>query len=119
LFSPPYSPSIHHPPQAENIVEIGEIAPMDVDLPGIYVDRIVPATVEKKIELLTLNESENASSSDDGDKGSESDSSIGSTQSKKDSAHDRRIKIAKRAAKEVCLVILSFIGRQQWLWIGD
>lgn len=40
--------------EAENIVEVGDIHPDDVDLPGIYVDRVVPATVEKKIEVLTI-----------------------------------------------------------------
>jgi hypothetical protein len=65
--------------QAENIVEIGEIKPMDIDLPGIYVDRIVPATVEKKIEFLTLREE---ASADD------------SVPVKKDAARLRREKIA-------------------------
>jgi 3-oxoacid CoA-transferase len=72
--------------QAENIVEIGEIKPMDIDLPGIYVDRIVPATVEKKIEFLTLREE---ASADD------------SVPVKKDAARLRREKIAKRAALEL------------------
>lgn len=83
--------------EAENIVEIGEIKPMDIDLPGIYVDRIVPATVEKKIELLTLKEAEE-------DSGNESDSSASSsstTASQKSAAYERRVKIAKRAAREV------------------
>lgn len=72
--------------EAENIVEIGEISPMDVDLPGIYIDRIVPATVEKKIELVTLTE-EHASSEDAG--------------SNKSAAQLKREKIAQRAAKEL------------------
>ncbi|RSH89104.1 hypothetical protein EHS25_002770 [Saitozyma podzolica] len=72
--------------EAENIVEIGEIKPMDIDLPGIYVDRIVPATVEKKIEFLTLREE---ASADD------------SVPVKKDAARLRREKIAKRAALEL------------------
>lgn len=85
--------------EAENIVDIGEIRPMDVDLPGIYVDRIVQATVEKKIELMTLREED--------DKGMESDSSTSSsssastTDSQKSAAYARRVRIAKRAAKEV------------------
>lgn len=82
--------------EAENIVEIGEIKPMDIDLPGIYVDRIVPATVEKKIELLTLKEADES--------GNESDSSASSsstTASQKSAAYERRVKIAKRAAREV------------------
>ncbi|ORY35066.1 hypothetical protein BCR39DRAFT_516537 [Naematelia encephala] len=78
--------------EAENIVEIGEISPMDVDLPGIYIDRIVQATAPKRIELLTVSEE---------DKGAESDSSQASTDSKKAAAQERRIRIAKRAAKEL------------------
>jgi len=71
---------------------------MDIDLPGIYVDRIVPATVEKKIELLTLR--------DESDSGMESDSSASSsstTSSQKSAAYSRRVRIAQRAAKEVSL----------------
>lgn len=85
--------------EAENIVEIGEIKPMDIDLPGIYVDRIVPATVEKKIELLTVRDE-----SEPEDQGAQSDSSASSTSttaSQKSAAYERRIKIAKRAAREV------------------
>jgi 3-oxoacid CoA-transferase len=80
---------------------------MDIDLPGIYIDRIVKATVDKKIELLTLKEEDEGS---DQDKAVESDSSVGSTESKKSSAKERRIRIAKRAAKEVSLqpYILTF-----------
>lgn len=85
--------------EAENIVEIGEIKPMDVDLPGIYVDRIVQATVEKKIELLTLRDE-----SEPEEQGAESDSSASSsstTSSQKSAAYERRVRIAKRAAKEL------------------
>ncbi|KAL2863117.1 3-oxoacid CoA-transferase [Aspergillus lucknowensis] len=42
--------------EAENIVPVGSIDPNDVDLPGIFVDRIVPATSEKHIEILKLRE---------------------------------------------------------------
>ena len=91
--------------EAENIVEIGEIKPMDIDLPGIYVDRIVPATVEKKIELLTLR--------DESDSGMESDSSASSsstTSSQKSAAYSRRVRIAQRAAKEVGLSALALLN---------
>ena len=71
--------------EAENIVEIGEIQAMDVDLPGIFIDRIVPATVEKKIEFMTLREE--TDSKDD--------------VPAKDAARTRREKIARRAAKEL------------------
>ena len=86
--------------QAENIVDIGEIRPMDIDLPGIYVDRIVQATVDKKIELLTLRQTEDEGSGNESDSSS-GNSSAGSTESSKASAQDRRVRIAKRAAKEV------------------
>ncbi len=65
---------------------------MDIDLPGIYIDRIVPATVDKQIEILTLRD----------DSGSESDSSASSMDSQEKSpARLRREKIAKRAALEL------------------
>ncbi|KAI1125525.1 succinyl-CoA:3-ketoacid-coenzyme A transferase subunit B [Nemania abortiva] len=40
--------------EAENIVPIGSIDPDSVDLPGIFIDRIVPATAPKKAEVLKL-----------------------------------------------------------------
>lgn len=43
--------------EAEHIVEAGEIDPDHVHTPGIFVHRIVEATVEKRIEKLTLRES--------------------------------------------------------------
>jgi 3-oxoacid CoA-transferase subunit A len=43
--------------EVEKIVEVGEIAPDDVHLPGIYVHRIVHnATPEKRIEKRTITE---------------------------------------------------------------
>ena len=45
--------------EVEHIVEIGEIAPDDIHLPGIYVNRIVlNSTPEKRIEQLTLKATE-------------------------------------------------------------
>lgn len=70
--------------EAENIVEIGELDPMEVDLPGIFVDRIVPATAEKHIEFAKLRE-------ESGSKGS----------GEKSDALLRRERIARRAAKEL------------------
>jgi len=75
--------------EAENIVEIGEIAPMDVDLPGIYIDRIVPATVDKTIEIATLRH----------DKADQS--APANPQHKKSHAQQVREKIARRAAREL------------------
>jgi 3-oxoacid CoA-transferase len=70
--------------EAENIVPVGEIHPDNVHLPGIYVDRIVPALVEKVIEIRKLREVEGQS-----------------TDAKKSDAQIRRERIAKRTAKEL------------------
>ncbi|KAI0320085.1 3-oxoacid CoA-transferase [Amylostereum chailletii] len=40
--------------EAEHIVPVGSLVPNEVHLPGIYVDRIVPATAGKEIEVLML-----------------------------------------------------------------
>ncbi|CAG8934041.1 unnamed protein product [Penicillium salamii] len=52
--------------EAENIVPVGSIDPNDVDLPGIFVDRIVPATDDKHIENKKLRSNETAGSTDAG-----------------------------------------------------
>lgn len=65
--------------EAEEIVEVGEIPPESVHLPGLYVDRVFKgAKFEHKIEILKLAEDV------DGEKGGDDAKSI----------------IAKRAAKE-------------------
>ncbi|KAI9636562.1 uncharacterized protein MKK02DRAFT_45267 [Dioszegia hungarica] len=74
--------------EAENIVEIGEIKPMDIDLPGIYIDRIVQATEEKKIEFVTMKEEGHEAGKEQ-------------VPAHKDAARMRREKIAKRAALEL------------------
>lgn len=71
--------------EAENIVEAGEIDPNDVDLPGIFVDRIVPSTAEKNIEILKIRE----------------DDSDGGPPKAVNEAQERRNRIAKRASKEL------------------
>ncbi|KAK7426679.1 hypothetical protein QQZ08_006857 [Neonectria magnoliae] len=71
--------------EAENIVEVGSIDPNDVNLPGIFVDRIVQSTEEKRIEVLKLRD-------DDAPKASAKPTS---------EAQAKRIRIAKRAAKEL------------------
>ncbi|CRK31028.1 hypothetical protein BN1723_003758 [Verticillium longisporum] len=76
--------------EAENIVPAGAIDPNDVDLPGIYVDRIVPATAEKNIEILKTQES---LASPPG--------SPSSTSSSASATQTRRDRIAKRVAKEL------------------
>ncbi|KAG4442343.1 hypothetical protein IFR05_002194 [Cadophora sp. M221] len=69
--------------EAENIVPVGEIHPDNVHIPGIYVDRIVPATIEKTIEIRKMKAVEGK-----GD-GKKSDSQL------------RRERIAKRTSKEL------------------
>lgn len=70
--------------EAENIVPVGSIDPNDVDLPGIFVDRIVRATAPKHIEIPKLSSS--------------SKSDVAATPSE---AETRRSRIARRAAKEL------------------
>ncbi|GAB7362772.1 hypothetical protein MBLNU230_g3076t1 [Neophaeotheca triangularis] len=70
--------------EAEHIVPTGELKPDEIDLPGIFVDRVVQATAEKIIEIKKLRPTESVES---GEK--ESDSVV------------RRNRIAKRAAKEL------------------
>lgn len=71
--------------EAENIVPVGSIHPDDVDLPGIFVDRIVPATAPKAIETKKIR-------SIDG----ENTSNQANTE-----AAMQRNRIARRAAKEL------------------
>lgn len=71
--------------EAENIVPVGSINPNDVDLPGIFVNRIVPATAPKNIEIKKLRSTDEE----------------GSAKSDKDAALVQRNRIARRAAKEL------------------
>lgn len=71
--------------EAENIVPVGSIDPADIHLQGIYIDRIVPATVAKKLELKKTRKPE-------GQKENASD---------KSDATIRRDRIARRTAKEL------------------
>lgn len=71
--------------EAENIVPVGEIPVDNVHLQGIYVDRIVPAVVEKTIEIRKVREDEES----------------GMPAEKKSEAMVRRERIAKRTAKEL------------------
>ncbi|KAK5465289.1 hypothetical protein LTS15_001852 [Exophiala xenobiotica] len=80
--------------EAENIVPLGSIDPNNVHLPGIFVDRIVPATVEKKLEIKKTRPSGN-------DSGYESEASVSSKSDAKSEALVRRDRIARRAAKEL------------------
>ncbi|KAK4457962.1 mitochondrial succinyl-CoA:3-ketoacid coenzyme A transferase 1 [Cladorrhinum samala] len=71
--------------EAENIVEIGEIDPNDVDLPGIFIDRIVQATEPSQVEIKKTRST-----------GDEKEA-----KSSKGEAKVRRDRIARRAAKEL------------------
>lgn len=66
--------------EAEEIVPIGSLDPEHIHLPGIFIDRIVPATAEKNIENLKL---------------------APSTDPSKTSKPSARNVIAKRAAQEL------------------
>jgi 3-oxoacid CoA-transferase len=74
--------------EAEHIVKTGELDPNDIDLPGIFVDRIVPATAEKHIETKKFAKPSSTSSAKSEDP-------------KKAKAQERRDRIARRAAKEL------------------
>jgi 3-oxoacid CoA-transferase len=74
--------------EAEHIVPTGSLSPNAIHVPGIYVDRIVPATFEKRIEIVTLARDDNQPS----------DSSLSP---EKAAAIAQRHRIAKRAAKEI------------------
>ncbi|UNI22517.1 3-oxoacid CoA-transferase [Purpureocillium takamizusanense] len=71
--------------EAENIVEVGEIHPNAVDLPGIFVDRVVPATADKQIEVLKLRD----------------DDANDKTNKAVDEAQERRNRIGRRASQEL------------------
>ncbi|MCJ1312171.1 hypothetical protein MMC25_005845 [Agyrium rufum] len=70
--------------EAEHIVEVGEMEPSSIHLPGIYVKRVIQSTVPKKIEKFTFSKEEGT---DMGALGS------GDTASKRE-------RIVRRAAKE-------------------
>lgn len=72
--------------EAENIVEIGEIDPDEVDLPGIFVDRVVPATADKHIESL---------------KTRQPDADPQASPIAKDEAQEKRNRIGRRASQEL------------------
>lgn len=71
--------------EAENIVEVGEIDPAAVHLPGIYVKRIIQSTAEKKIEKFTFAKEDDAADM----------SALGQGE-----AASKRERIVRRAAKE-------------------
>lgn len=74
--------------EAEEIVPVGALDPQHVHLPGIYVDRVVPSTAPKQIEIRTTRPSRFKAAS-------------GFTAEPKDEARIRRERIVRRAAKEL------------------
>ncbi|KAJ3545614.1 hypothetical protein NM208_g2428 [Fusarium decemcellulare] len=72
--------------EADEIVDVGDILPENVHLQGVYVDRVTKSTVGKEIEKLRFLES--------------TDELVKSVAGAGDAA-SRRIKIIKRAAKEL------------------
>ncbi|GAB7352928.1 hypothetical protein MBLNU459_g3510t1 [Dothideomycetes sp. NU459] len=72
--------------EAEHIVPVGELKPDEVDLPGVFVDRIVRATEQKRIEILKLKDPEVA------DLDAEDECDL---------PRQKRHRIARRAAKEL------------------
>ncbi|KAL6851779.1 hypothetical protein J3F83DRAFT_772476 [Trichoderma novae-zelandiae] len=95
--------------EAEHIVPVGEIDPDDVHLPGIYVDRVVEATVEKQVETLKLREEGPAAAAKAGS--------------------ERKRTIARRAAKElkegyyvnlgvgIPTMAANFIPKERTVWL--
>ena len=71
--------------EAEHIVEVGELDPVAIHLPGIYVKKVIQSTAEKKIEKYTNRKEE----------GADVKSALGGGD-----AASKRERIVKRAAKE-------------------
>lgn len=74
--------------QAEHIVPVGTFDPMEIHLPGIYVNRIVQATTPKEIEIESVRPAEG-----------EEDPAAGALG--KGEARARREQIVRRAAQEL------------------
>ncbi|KAL7955896.1 hypothetical protein V8C34DRAFT_290259 [Trichoderma compactum] len=97
--------------EAENIVPVGEIDPDDVHLPGIFVDRVVKATVEKQVETLKLREPE------------------GEAEAPGNGKLERKRRIARRASKElkegyyvnlgvgIPTMSANFIPKERTVWL--
>jgi len=76
--------------EAEHIVPVGSLSPNAIHIPGIYVDRIVPATQPKAIEVMALARSKE-----------EQIGTASTGASSEKASNDWRHRIAKRAAKEI------------------
>ncbi|KAI8932913.1 hypothetical protein NX059_010388 [Plenodomus lindquistii] len=75
--------------EAEEIVPIGTFDANDIDLPGIFVDRIVPSTAPKHVEIKKIRKEESTSPS------------TSTTTPPSSSQISSRERIARRAAKEL------------------
>ena len=71
--------------EAEHIVPLGELGPDEIDLPGVFIDRIVQATEDKIIEVKNIKDP----------------NSDPETEAQGKPALQRRNRIAKRASKEL------------------
>ena len=74
--------------EAEEIVPVGSLDANEIQLPSIFVNRIVKATAPKEIEVATISDAPKPSKSSSAD-------------AEKAAAKERRIRIVKRAAKEL------------------
>jgi len=77
--------------EAEEIVPVGALDPQHVHLPGIYVDRVVPSTAPKQIEIRTTRSTKSTSNK----------VTPGQAVDPQDESRIRRERIVKRAAKEL------------------
>ncbi|KAI8449354.1 succinyl-CoA:3-ketoacid-coenzyme A transferase subunit A [Phakopsora pachyrhizi] len=84
--------------EAEEIVEIGQLDPNEIHLPGVFVNRIVPATSEKRIEKIVLRSEPSSDSTANSDRSSSSDSA---QKDPKLLAKKKRELIVRRAAMEL------------------
>ncbi|EXJ58453.1 succinyl-CoA:3-ketoacid-coenzyme A transferase [Cladophialophora yegresii CBS 114405] len=71
--------------EAEHVVPVGSLHPDHIDLPGIYIDRICPATSAKHIEKIVLAKDHDSTTTADG----------------ADAEASKRTRIARRAAREL------------------
>ncbi|KAF9517572.1 hypothetical protein BS47DRAFT_1326367 [Hydnum rufescens UP504] len=82
--------------EAEEIVPVGALDPQHVHIPGIYVNRVVPSTAPKQIEIRTTRPSLGTTAVAPGKKNEALE-----VAEARDEARIRRERIVKRAAKEL------------------
>lgn len=87
--------------EAEEIVPVGALDPQHVHLQGIYVDRVVPATAPKQIEIRTTRPSEDTPPPSPTSSAKSLVNDSAEEQSGKTEALLRRERIVRRAAKEL------------------